>query len=234
MSMQILTRELLEHLRGGSGPCVSIYIPCDEEISGISYLHRCRDAVSQLTPLLKSTWSEVVEGELLSAIHAALSEEPPSRRVRSIAIFATTGRPPVVVALERAVPMLVVAATSFHVRPLLKIFRGGAQETRSALAAVDSGMRGGFGSDRVATIAVKAVRGEVACLVLEKDIQLWGYFDRSSGRLTLHSRQQDGRDDDVLDDIAEVVMASGGQVLTVASGDMPTASPVAALFNKTA
>ena len=119
MATQTLTRELLEHLRTGSGPCVSIYIPCDEEITDISYSDRCRDAVSQLTPLLKSTWSEDVASELLSAVGIALFDDPPSRRVRCVAVFVTTGRSPVVVALERAVPMLAVASTSFHVRPLL-------------------------------------------------------------------------------------------------------------------
>ena len=229
-----LRRNALQQLQAASGPCVSIYIPCDEETSGVAQETRCDEAMATASGLLAESWGENLRRELTSLIESAFQEHAPTRRTRGLAIFATSGRESIVIELERHVPPLTVVATSFHLRPLLRIARGSAPKTRSSLAALSTGMRNGSGSDHVATIAARAVRGEVKCLVLEKDFHLWGRLDRISGQLSLHNTQRDGHDDDVLDDIAEVVIAAGGEVVTVAAGDMPTASPIAALFARTA
>ena len=75
-----------------------------------------------------------------------------------------------------------------------------------------------------------AVQGRVLDLLVAEGQHLWGHLDRASGELSLHERQTDHRDDDVLDDLAEAVLLRGGDVFSVPRERMPSASPVAALL----
>jgi len=82
--------------------------------------------------------------------------------------------------------------------------------------------------DDASSIARFAVQGRVRDLLVDRDAHLWGRMDRTTGALQLHKTQVDAHDDDVLDDIAEAVILRGGEVLTLARKEMPTAAPVAA------
>ena len=89
----------------------------------------------------------------------------------------------------------------------------------------------GGASDDLTEIARAAVKGKVRKILLASDQTLFGKIDRRTGGVTLHSEQLDSADDDVLDDLAEAVLSSGGKVLCVPSRDLPTSSPVAAVLN---
>lgn len=91
----------------------------------------------------------------------------------------------------------------------------------------------GRASDDLAQVARAAVRGSVKKILVASDQLLFGKLDRKTGRLTLHPEQIDSVDDDVLDDLAETVLARGGKVLCVPSADLPSLSPVAAVFSGT-
>ena len=84
--------------------------------------------------------------------------------------------------------------------------------------------------DEVRAIAQFAVQGRVRELLLSKDAYLWGALDRKSGELHLHGAQHDARDDDVLDDIAEAVLARGGDVYSIEQQRMPSKSVIAAVL----
>ena len=83
-------------------------------------------------------------------------------------------------------------------------------------------------SDDVEAIVRRAHRGQVRRLFLADGHRIWGRFDASTGRLHRVDAQQDGRDDDVLDDVAEAVLAQGGEVLTLPRNRMPDGKEVAA------
>ena len=55
-------------------------------------------------------------------------------------------------------------------------------------------------------------------------------MDRGSGRIVQRSAQQDTRDGDVLDDLAEATLALGGEVVMLERTRMPGHSPVAAIL----
>lgn len=84
--------------------------------------------------------------------------------------------------------------------------------------------------DDVSSIARFAVQGRVRELIVDRDEKLWGYMDRSTGAIQLHSKQTDSRDDDVMDDIAEAVILRGGDVYAFEKAKMPTKSPIAAVL----
>jgi hypothetical protein len=57
---------------------------------------------------------------------------------------------------------------------------------------------------------------------------VWGRMDPASGELDLPAQRRSEQDDDVLDDVAEAVLARGGDVLSLEPARMPSKSPVAA------
>ena len=87
----------------------------------------------------------------------------------------------------------------------------------------------GLGADDLATVSRAAAESRVESLLVEAERTIPGRLDESTGDITL-DRIESPRIDDLLDDLAELVLIKGGQVLVVPSGDMPTDSGVAATF----
>lgn len=86
--------------------------------------------------------------------------------------------------------------------------------------------------DDILRISKAALSGKIKTLFLRDNIEIWGQLHRKSGQLTKHEKQMDSKDDDILDDIACEVIRHGGEVMVLTTKDMPTGSPVAAIFNQ--
>ncbi|XGC82129.1 hypothetical protein ACES2L_06480 [Bdellovibrio bacteriovorus] len=86
--------------------------------------------------------------------------------------------------------------------------------------------------DDLVKISRAALSGQVRTLFLRNNIELWGQFHRQSAQFTLHPKQMDAKDDDILDDIACEVIRHGGEVIVVNDKDMPSTSPAAAILNQ--
>lgn len=85
--------------------------------------------------------------------------------------------------------------------------------------------------DDLTKISRAALHGEVKTLFLRDKSEIWGQLDRRSGQISVHPRQLNGKDDDVLDDIACEVIRQGGEVIVLSPRDMPSAGPAAAVLN---
>jgi len=81
----------------------------------------------------------------------------------------------------------------------------------------------GKGLDLIDDVAAAAVAGRVRRLWLDADRHIAGRIDRKTGR----SLEGTG-DDDVLDALAEIVLARGGEVIPVPATALPSATGVAA------
>ena len=81
----------------------------------------------------------------------------------------------------------------------------------------------GKGLDLVDDVAAAAVAGRVRRLWLDAERHIGGRIDRHTGR-TLEG----SGDDDVLDSLAELVLARGGEVIPVPAAALPSASGLAA------
>jgi hypothetical protein len=84
--------------------------------------------------------------------------------------------------------------------------------------------------DDVHAIAQAAIRGQVRQLLIAEGAHCWGRFDQANGTIVSYPTQQDVRDDDILDDLAECVLARSGEVLLMPAAQMPTGSLIAALL----
>jgi hypothetical protein len=87
----------------------------------------------------------------------------------------------------------------------------------------------GLGGDDLAAVAQAAVQSRVGSLLVEAERRIPGHIDKMTGRITF-SNPEDPEVDDLLDDLAELVLRKGGKVVVVPAADMPTKTGVAAAF----
>lgn len=86
-----------------------------------------------------------------------------------------------------------------------------------------------LGSADLTHVADSAVAGRVATLLVEAERHIPGRIDAETGHVTLEDSAS-AHVDDVLDDIAELVLRNGGQVVIVPAERMPTDSGLAAIY----
>ena len=70
-------------------------------------------------------------------------------------------------------------------------------------------------------ICKAAAQGKVKKLVLADDITVFGKLDQKTGGLAIHPCHLDHEDDDILDDLAQVVLNSGGEVYLLPRDKVP-------------
>jgi len=111
-------------------------------------------------------------------------------------------------------------------------------EARRALDARDEALvaefRGqldrGLAADILTRVAEAAVLGRVRRLLIADGKPLFGRVDRVTGEVTLHAGQTGPQDDDVLDDLAEIVLSRGGDVVVLDPPKMPEEAAAVATF----
>jgi hypothetical protein len=89
--------------------------------------------------------------------------------------------------------------------------------------------RGAAGED-VVQVAEAAAAGRVATLLIDADRHVRGRFDAASGRIEVVDDDDDPLVDDVLDDLGEHVLKTGGEVVVVPAERMPVATGLAAIY----
>ena len=85
------------------------------------------------------------------------------------------------------------------------------------------------GSELLDDIAKAAVEGRVATLLIEADRLIPGTIDAASGKVSM-DKLGDPSVDDLLDDLGELVLKSGGEVVMVPAERMPSTTGAAAAF----
>lgn len=85
----------------------------------------------------------------------------------------------------------------------------------------------GLGLDELQEIAEGAVAGRIATLLIEADREIPGRIDGANGNLQLTDLSHPEADD-LLDDLGEMVLSKGGQVVVIRSEQMPTKTGAAA------
>jgi hypothetical protein len=85
--------------------------------------------------------------------------------------------------------------------------------------------------DELTEITIAAVQGRVRNLLIASDRFLWGHLDKTTGKITNHiSKNLAIPEDDVLDDLAEIVIARGGEVALFKYSEMPSDNEAIAIL----
>lgn len=85
-------------------------------------------------------------------------------------------------------------------------------------------------TDEITLVTQNAIKGNVKILAIAEDRNLWGRINMFEGKVNLSKEGASQFNDDLLDDLAEVVLARGGKVLALKQVEMPTKSPLFAIF----
>jgi hypothetical protein len=86
-----------------------------------------------------------------------------------------------------------------------------------------------LGSGDLAQAAEAVVAGRVGTLLIDADREVPGRIDPATGRFELSDLARPDTDD-ILDDLAEAVLANAGRVIVVPAARMPTKTGVAAIY----
>jgi hypothetical protein len=86
-----------------------------------------------------------------------------------------------------------------------------------------------LGSDVIADVALAALGGRVRTMLVDADTVVPGRVDRDTGQVH-EGALSDLHTDDVLDDLAELTLRMGGDVVVVPPDRMPTKTGVAAIY----
>ncbi|MDI6816881.1 MAG: hypothetical protein QME41_06800 [Actinomycetota bacterium] len=87
----------------------------------------------------------------------------------------------------------------------------------------------GLGAGELAAVGEAAAGGKVATLLIEAERQVPGRLDAETGRIDFDELVNPDVDD-LLDDLGELVLKMGGQVVVVPAEKMPTRTGVAAIY----
>ncbi len=86
-----------------------------------------------------------------------------------------------------------------------------------------------LGSDNLETVALAAMAGRVGTLLVDADREIPGRIDPATGAVVLADAKE-ATVDDLLDDVAEAVLRTQGEVIIVPAERMPTKTGLAATF----
>ncbi len=87
----------------------------------------------------------------------------------------------------------------------------------------------GLAADELAPIASAVASGRVKTLLVEADREIPGHVDESTGQIQFGDLQHP-EIDDLLDDLAELALNQGGEVVMVPGEQMPTRTGAAAIY----
>jgi hypothetical protein len=101
--------------------------------------------------------------------------------------------------------------------------------TAALVDMYNAGRPRGLSADNLQQVAVSAVAGRVAMLLVEADRVIPGRIDPATGEIHQDELAKPNVDD-LLDDLAELVLKNGGQVVVLPSERMPSKTGIAALY----
>lgn len=102
-------------------------------------------------------------------------------------------------------------------------------ESRSTSRITTAKQKGRLATD-VDSIFSHALAGEIKTLFVAENEKLWGSMDFINKKISIHSQQMNSYDDDILDDLAELVLKFKGNVVVLPSMQLPNESLVCAIL----
>lgn len=79
-------------------------------------------------------------------------------------------------------------------------------------------------------ISKAVVQGKVRKLIVTDEISIFGKIDHKSGSIAIHPFDQDHEDDCILDDLAQIVLSQGGEVIIAKRDEIPKGRPILAIL----
>jgi hypothetical protein len=89
-----------------------------------------------------------------------------------------------------------------------------------------------LGKKNLFQVAKAVVEGKVRKLIIADGIQIFGRLNRHTGGLSLNHIDSGLKDDDILDDLAQLVLSQGGEVIVARKEEIPKGTPALAILER--
>jgi hypothetical protein len=89
------------------------------------------------------------------------------------------------------------------------------QQELGALSELELAMSRDRAVTYLEDIAISAVYGKIQKLFVVENRYVWGSINKQTGEIFIKPRQVNAHDDDVLDDLCQLVLSKGGEVVVV-------------------
>lgn len=86
-------------------------------------------------------------------------------------------------------------------------------------------------SKNIFQISKAIARKKVRKLIITDEIRIYGKIDKISGGVSIHPFDLDHEDDDLLDDLAQMVLSQGGEVVVAKRHEIPKGRPILAILS---
>ena len=80
-------------------------------------------------------------------------------------------------------------------------------------------------------ISRAVVKGKVRKLIVTDELSIFGKIDLKTGGLAIHPFDLDHEDDCILDDLAQMVLSQGGEVIVAKRSEIPKGRPILAILD---
>lgn len=80
-------------------------------------------------------------------------------------------------------------------------------------------------------ISKAVVQGKVRKLIVTDELNIFGKIDHKSGGISIHPFDLDHEDDCILDDLAQMVLSQGGEVIIAKRDEIPKGRPILAILD---
>lgn len=80
-------------------------------------------------------------------------------------------------------------------------------------------------------ISKAVVQGKVRKLIVTDELSIFGKIDQKSGGIAIHPFDLDHEDDCILDDLAQMVLSQGGEVIVAKRDEIPKGRPILAILD---
>ena len=87
------------------------------------------------------------------------------------------------------------------------------------------------GRKNIFQISKAVVQGRVRKLIVTDEISIFGKIDKNTGGISIHPCDLDHEDDDILDDLAQMVLKQGGEVVVASKNEIPKGRSILAILD---
>lgn len=119
-----------------------------------------------------------------------------------------------------------------HKKSILYLEEYYAAEEKKLLGQYWDAKPRGHTSSIVHEILQRALLGQIKHLFINENTNIWGEINHTKGTLQYHEKQLNTKDDDILDDIAQIVLSFQGEVTVLNAQLMPDRSAAVAIFKE--
>lgn len=200
---------------------------------------KTRESITDYTSLKKSRQNKVKEDETFTWVNDWIAELTKNSKPR----LFIAGEPSMVQGLNRSLkykntvktPVANVfskdkAIESCHtIRKILK--DESKKSLEKALLEFRFAEEGSRTRKNIFQISKAVVQGKVRKLIVTDELSIFGRIDQKSGGIAIHPFDLDHEDDCILDDLAQMVLSQGGEVIVAKRDEIPKGRPILAILD---